>query len=228
MKIALITGSCGLVGSESSIFFSKKGFKIIGIDNNYRKFFFGNDGDISWVKKKLKNSLKDYIHFNTDIRNYNNLKKIFKKYAKKIKLVIHAAAQPSHDWAKNKPFIDFDINAKGTLNLLELTKIYAPNAPFLFMSTNKVYGDNPNKLPLIEKKTRWELKKSPKYQRGINENFSIDNCTHSFFGASKSYADLVVQEYGKILVLRPRASELDALLVQIILGLNFMVFYLTW
>ena len=197
MKIALITGSCGLVGSESSIFFSKKGFKIIGIDNNYRKFFFGNDGDISWVKKKLKNSLKDYIHFNTDIRNYNNLKKIFKKYAKKIKLVIHAAAQPSHDWAKNKPFIDFDINAKGTLNLLELTKIYAPNAPFLFMSTNKVYGDNPNKLPLIEKKTRWELKKSHKYQRGINETMSIDNCTHSFFGASKSYADLVVQEYGK-------------------------------
>jgi CDP-paratose 2-epimerase len=197
MKIALITGSCGLVGSESSLFFSKKGFKIIGIDNNYRKFFFGNDGDITWVKKKLKKSLKDYVHFNTDIRNYNNLKKIFKKYAKKIKLVIHAAAQPSHDWAKNKPFIDFDINAKGTLNLLELTKLYAPNAPFLFMSTNKVYGDNPNKLPLLEKKTRWELKKSHKYQNGIDETMSIDNCTHSFFGASKSYADLVVQEYGK-------------------------------
>jgi len=197
MKIALITGSCGLVGSESSLFFSKKGFKIIGIDNNYRKFFFGNDGDITWVKKKLKKSLKDYVHFNTDIRNYNNLKKIFKKYAKKIKLVIHAAAQPSHDWAKNKPFIDFDINAKGTLNLLELTKLYAPNAPFLFMSTNKVYGDNPNKLPLLEKKTRWELKKSHKYQNGIDETMSIDNCTHSFFGASKSYADLVVQEYGR-------------------------------
>ncbi len=197
MKIALITGSCGLVGSESSLFFSKKGFKIISIDNNYRKFFFGNDGDITWVKKKLKKSLKDYVHFNTDIRNYNNLKKIFKKYAKKIKLVIHAAAQPSHDWAKNKPFIDFDINAKGTLNLLELTKLYAPNAPFLFMSTNKVYGDNPNKLPLLEKKTRWELKKSHKFQNGIDETMSIDNCTHSFFGASKSYADLVVQEYGK-------------------------------
>ena len=197
MKIALITGSCGLVGSESSLFFSKKGFKSIGIDNNYRKFFFGNDGDITWVKKKLKKSLKDYVHFNTDIRNYNNLKKIFKKYAKKIKLVIHAAAQPSHDWAKNKPFIDFDINAKGTLNLLELTKLYAPNAPFLFMSTNKVYGDNPNKLPLLEKKTRWELKKSHKYQNGIDETMSIDNCTHSFFGASKSYADLVVQEYGR-------------------------------
>ena len=197
MKIALITGSCGLVGSESSLYFSKKGFKIVGIDNNYRKFFFGNDGDITWVKKKLKKNLKNYNHFNTDIRNYSKLKKIFYKYRNKIKIVIHAAAQPSHDWAKNQPFIDFDINAKGTLNLLELTKLYAPKAPFIFMSTNKVYGDNPNKLPLIEKKTRWELKKSHKYQNGIDETMSIDNCTHSFFGASKSYADLVVQEYGK-------------------------------
>ena len=197
MKIALITGSCGLVGSESSLYFSKKGFKIVGIDNNYRKFFFGNDGDITWVKKKLKKNLKNYNHFNTDIRNYNKLKKIFYKYRNKIKIVIHAAAQPSHDWAKNQPFIDFDINAKGTLNLLELTKLYAPKAPFIFMSTNKVYGDNPNKLPLIEKKTRWELKKSHKFQNGIDETMSIDNCTHSFFGASKSYADLVVQEYGK-------------------------------
>ena len=197
MKIALITGSCGLVGSESSLYFSKKGFKIVGIDNNYRKFFFGNDGDITWVKKKLKKNLKNYNHFNTDIRNYNKLKKIFYKYRNKIKIVIHAAAQPSHDWAKNQPFIDFDIHAKGTLNLLELTKLYAPKAPFIFMSTNKVYGDNPNKLPLVEKKTRWELNKSQNCQNGIDETMSIDNCTHSFFGASKSYADLVVQEYGK-------------------------------
>ncbi len=197
MKIALITGSCGLVGSESSLFFSKKGFKIIGIDNNYRKFFFGGDGDVTWIKKKLKKNLTNYVHFNSDIRNYNSLKKIFKKYKKKIQVIIHAAAQPSHDWAKNKPFIDFDINAKGTLNLLELTKLYAPKAPFIFMSTNKVYGDNPNKLPLLEKKTRWEINQSHKYQNGIDENMSLDNCTHSFFGASKSYADLVVQEYGK-------------------------------
>ena len=197
MKVALITGSCGLVGSESCLYFSKKGFKIVGIDNNSRKFFFGKDGDVTWLKKKLKKDLKDYTHFNTDIRKYNSLKNIFQKYGKKIKVIIHAAAQPSHDWAKNKPFIDFDINAKGTLNLLDLTKLYAPNAPFIFMSTNKVYGDNPNKLPLIEKKTRWELKKHHKYQRGIDETMSIDNCTHSFFGASKTYADLVVQEYGK-------------------------------
>jgi CDP-paratose 2-epimerase len=197
MNIALITGSCGLVGSESSVFFSKKGFKILGIDNNTRKFLFGKDGDISWVKNKLKKNLKNYNHSNIDIRNYEALRKIFSKHKKNIKVIIHAAAQPSHDWAKNEPFIDFDINARGTLNLLELTKLYCPKAPFIFMSTNKVYGDNPNFLPLIEKKTRWEIKKSHKYKSGIDESISIDNCTHSFFGASKAYADLIVQEYGK-------------------------------
>ena len=197
MKIALITGSCGLVGSESAIFFSKKGFKIIGIDNNARKFFFGKDGDISWVKNKLKSNLKNYSHFNIDIRNYRKMQNIFKKYKKNIKIIIHAAAQPSHDWAKNKPFIDFDINAKGTLNMLELTRKYCSMVPFIFMSTNKVYGNNPNFLPLVEKKTRWELKRSHKYYSGIDESMSIDNCTHSFFGTSKSYADLIVQEYGK-------------------------------
>ncbi len=197
MKIALITGSCGLVGSESSIFFDKKNFKIIGIDNNSRKFFFGKDGDISWVKNNLKKNLKNYNHLNIDIRNFNALKKIFLRYKKNIKVIIHTAAQPSHDWAKNKPFIDFDINAKGTLNLLELTKTYCSNAPFIFMSTNKVYGDNPNSLPLTETKTRWEIKKSHRFHNGIDETMSIDNCTHSFFGASKSYADLIVQEYGK-------------------------------
>ena len=197
MKIALITGSCGLVGSESAIFFAKKRFRILGIDNNARKFFFKKDGDISWVKKKLKKDIKNYSHLNLDIRNYNSLKKVFSKYKKNIKVVIHAAAQPSHDWAKNRPFIDFDINARGTLNLLELTRIYCSNAPFIFMSTNKVYGDNPNNLPLIEKKTRWEIKGNHHYYNGIDETMSIDNCTHSFFGASKSYADLIVQEYGK-------------------------------
>ena len=197
MKIALITGSCGLVGSEASLFFSKKNFEILGIDNNSRKFFFGKDGDISWIKNKLKKKLQNYSHFNTDIRNYKHLEKIFKKYKKNIKVVIHAAAQPSHDWAKNKPFVDFEINAKGTLNLLELTRIYSPNSPFIFMSTNKVYGDNPNKLPLIETRTRWEIKKTHKYKSGIDETMSIDDSTHSFFGSSKCYADLIVQEYGK-------------------------------
>tara|TARA_X000000950_G_scaffold166285_1_gene203141 strand:+ start:2930 stop:3982 length:1053 start_codon:yes stop_codon:yes gene_type:complete len=197
MSIVLITGSCGLVGSESSYFFSDKGFDIIGIDNNERSFFFGKDGDVSWIKKDLKKKIKNYKHSSIDIRSYSQLKKIFKKYKKKISLIIHCAAQPSHDWAKDKPFIDFDINAKGTLNLLELTKNYCPESPFIFMSTNKVYGDNPNFLPLVEKKTRWEIKKNHKFFKGINEEMSIDNCTHSFFGASKTYADLVVQEYGK-------------------------------
>ncbi len=197
MKIAIITGSCGLVGSEAVQFFSKKGFKIFGIDNNSRKFFFGKDGDISWIKSKLKKEINDYKHHNIDITNYSALNKIFKKYKKKIKLIIHCAAQPSHDWAKDKPFKDFEINAKGTLNLLELTKKFTPNSPFIFMSTNKVYGDNPNNLPLIEKKTRWEIKSSHRYVKGIDENMNIDNCTHSFFGVSKIYSDLIVQEYGK-------------------------------
>ena len=197
MALVLITGSCGLVGSESSVFFSEKGFEILGIDNNSRRSFFGKDGDINWVKKKLKKNIKNYKHFGIDIRDYKGLEKIFKKYKKKIKLIIHSAAQPSHDWAKTNIFKDFDINAKGTINLLELTKKYCYDAPFIFMSTNKVYGDNPNKLPLIEKKTRWEIKSGHVYQKGITENMSIDNCIHSFFGASKSYADLAVQEYGR-------------------------------
>ena len=197
MSIVLVTGSCGLVGSESALFFAKKGFEILGIDNNSRKFFFGKDGDVSWIRSRLKKKLKNYNHFNTDIRNFQSLKKIFKKYKKKISLVIHCAAQPSHDWAKNKALVDFDINARGTLNLLELTKTYCPDSPFIFMSTNKVYGDNPNHLPLIEKKMRWEIKNNHKFQKGIDENMSIDNCTHSFFGASKVYADIIVQEYGK-------------------------------
>jgi CDP-paratose 2-epimerase len=197
MSVVLITGSCGLVGSESALYFSKKGFEVLGVDNNSRKFFFGKDGDISWVKSKLKKNIKKYKHYNVDIRNYDSIKKIFLKYKKRINFIIHCAAQPSHDWAKNQAFIDFDINARGTLNLLELTKIYCPDAPFVFMSTNKVYGDNPNKLPLVEKKMRWEIKSNHRFFKGIDESMSIDNCTHSFFGASKSYADLIVQEYGK-------------------------------
>jgi len=197
MSIALITGSCGLVGSESVDFFSNKGFEIIGIDNNLRQHFFGKDASVIWQKKKLTKTYKKYKHFNTDIRNYNGLKKIFKKFKKNIKIIIHCAAQPSHDYGKNFPVIDFNVNATGTLNLLELTKIYCPNANFIFMSTNKVYGDNPNKLNIIEKSKRWELKENNKYYRGIDENFSIDDCTHSFFGVSKTYADLIVQEYGK-------------------------------
>ena len=197
MSIVLITGSSGLVGSESVNFFCKKGFDVIGIDNNLRKFFFGNEGSTLEVKKKLIKNNKNFKNYNIDIRSYKNLEKIFKKYKNNISLIIHCAAQPSHDYGKNFPILDFNINATGTLNLLELTKIYSPNSPFIFMSTNKVYGDNPNKLKLIEKKKRWELKTKDSLYKGINEKFSLDNCTHSFFGVSKTYADLIVQEYGK-------------------------------
>ncbi len=197
MSIVIITGSSGLVGSEAVNFFSKKGFDVIGIDNNLRRFFFGKDGSTLWLKSKLLKNNKKFKNFSIDIRNFNSLDKIFKKYSKHISLVIHCAAQPSHDYGKNYPIIDFNVNATGTLNLLELTKKYCQEAPFIFMSTNKVYGDNPNRLKILEKKTRWELKKTDKYFRGIDENFSIDDCTHSFFGVSKTYADLIVQEYGK-------------------------------
>ena len=197
MSIVLITGSNGLVGSESVNFFSKKGFDVVGIDNNLRKFFFGNEASTIWLKNSLIKQNKKYQHFSIDIRNYTALEKIFKKFKKNISLIIHCAAQPSHDYGKNHPIIDFNVNASGTLNLLDLTKKYCDNSPFIFMSTNKVYGDNPNKLKLIEKKKRWELDADHKYFRGIDENFSIDNCTHSFFGVSKTYADLIVQEYGK-------------------------------
>ena len=196
MSIVLITGSCGLVGSESVEFFYKKGFVILGIDNNSRKKFFGETASINWKKKELIKKYKYYQHFNLDIRKYKPLERIFKKYKNKISLIIHAAAQPSHDYAKTKINLDFEINAIGTLNLLELTKKYCFKVPFIFMSTNKVYGDNPNKLSLIEKKKRWEVN-NKKYWNGIDENFSIDNCTHSFFGVSKTYGDLLVQEYGK-------------------------------
>jgi len=197
MSVVIITGSCGLVGSESVKFFTLKGFDVIGIDNNQRQKFFGKDGDTTWIKKNLIKICKNYTHCNVDIRNYQALEKIFKKYKSSIKLIIHSAAQPSHDWAKKKPFIDFNINALGTLNILDLTKKYSCNAPFIFLSTNKVYGDNPNLLPLKELKSRWEISKKNKFQKGIDESMSLDNCVHSFFGASKSYADLIVQEYGK-------------------------------
>ena len=197
MSVVLITGSCGLVGSDSVKFFSSKGFDVVGIDNNFRLKLFGKDGDINWIKNKLIKEHKNYKHKNIDIRNYSALEKIFQKYKNSFKLVIHSAAQPSHDWAKTKPFVDFGINALGTLNILNLTKKYSNNASFIFMSTNKVYGDNPNLLPLQELQSRWEISKKHKYFKGINESMNIDNCIHSFFGTSKSYADLVVQEYGK-------------------------------
>jgi len=197
MSVAIITGSSGLVGSEAVKFFCDKGFDVVGIDNNLRKYFFGNDGSTLWIKAQLKKKYKNFLNYNIDIRNIKKVEKIFKKYSRRISIIIHCAAQPSHDYGKNHPIIDFNVNATGTLNLLELTKKNCPNASFIFMSTNKVYGDNPNNLKPFELNKRWELKKNNKYFNGIDENFPIDNCVHSFFGVSKTYADLIVQEYGK-------------------------------
>ena len=195
MSLALITGSTGLVGSEAVNFFCDKGFDVIGIDNNLRKYFFGSNASTTIIKNSIIKKNKKYLHHNLDIRNSTGIEKIFKKYKKKISIIIHCAAQPSHDYGKNFPKLDFDVNAFGTLNLLELTKKYCSDAVFIFMSTNKVYGDNPNKLKFVEKKDRWELSKKNPFYNGITENFSIDECTHSFFGVSKTYADLIVQEY---------------------------------
>ena len=197
MSLALITGSTGLVGSEAVNFFCDKGFDVIGIDNNLRKFFFGSHASTTNIKIAINKRNKKYLHHNLDIRNSVAIEKIFNKYKKKISIIIHCAAQPSHDYGKNFPRLDFDVNAYGTLNLLELTKKYCSDAVFIFMSTNKIYGDNPNKLKFIEKKYRWELNKKNPFYNGISENFSIDDCIHSFFGVSKAYADLIVQEYGK-------------------------------
>jgi CDP-paratose 2-epimerase len=193
----IITGSTGLIGSSACEYYLNKKKTIIGIDNDLRKYFFGTNGSNKWKEKKLKKD-KNYIHYSADIRNKNKIFEIFKKYRKKIKAVIHTAAQPSHDWAAKEPFTDFDINANGTLNLLEALRNFCPEAPFIFTSTNKVYGDTPNFLPLEEKKLRYEIKKNHKFfKKGINETMSIDQTTHSIFGTSKTAADLLVQEYGR-------------------------------
>jgi len=198
MKVAIISGSSGLIGSEAVEFFSTKFDLIVGIDNNLRQYFFGNDGNTEWNANRLKQLVPNYKHYNADIRDNNEIEKIFKEYNKDISLVLHTAAQPSHDWAAKEPFTDFTVNANGTLNLLEMTRLHAHGAVFIFTSTNKVYGDNPNFLPLIETETRWEVSKDHDYYKnGIDEKMSIDHTKHSLFGASKVAADVLVQEYGK-------------------------------
>lgn len=199
-KVVLVTGSAGLIGSESARFFSSKGFQIIGIDNDARKYFFGLSASTKWNKLRLEKEIKDYIHYDTDIRNEDKIEEIIKKH--KPDLIIHAAAQPSHDWAAKEPLTDFTINALGTHILLEAFRKFVPEAVFIFTSTNKVYGDNPNKLPLQELSTRYELPNDHPYFDGIDEKMSIDNTTHSIFGVSKTAADLMVQEYGRYFSLK--------------------------
>ncbi len=194
-KTVLITGSAGLIGSEAVRFFAKKKFKVIGIDNDARKYFFGPSASTVWNKRLLEKEIASYVHYNVDIRNQGKIEEIFKD--NKIDLIIHAAAQPSHDWAAKEPLTDFTINALGTLILLEAYRKFTPKAVFIYCSTNKVYGDNPNRLPFIELKSRYELPKDNKYYNGIDENMSLDDNTHSIFGVSKTSADLMAQEYGK-------------------------------
>lgn len=198
MDIAIVTGSAGLIGSESVEFFSDKFDLVVGIDNNLREYFFGRDGSTIWNNNLLKDKYPNYEPYSIDIRNLDELEKIFKEYGKDVKLIVHTAAQPSHDWAAKEPLTDFGVNAIGTLNLLELSRKHCPNTVFVFTSTNKVYGDNPNYLPLIEQESRWELDNShPYFQHGIDEQMSIDQTKHSLFGASKVAADILVQEYGR-------------------------------
>lgn len=198
MPIVIITGASGLIGSESAQFFHDKGFDVVGIDNNMRKIFFGENGCTLWNRSRLENLLPHYRHENADIRDAATINAIFKSMGKEITCVIHCAAQPSHDWAANDPIMDFSINANGTQVLLEATRLYCPEAVFIFTSTNKVYGDTPNFLPLVEHATRFELDLKHRWHaKGIDESMSIDASTHSVFGASKVAADILVQEYGR-------------------------------
>ncbi len=210
-KIAVITGSAGLIGSQACDFFSERGYKIIGIDNDMRSYFFGEGSSTKDSLESLKSKISDYDHYNIDIRDYEKLNQIFNKYSSDIDIVIHTAAQPSHDWAAKEPLTDFSVNAMGTMNLLELTRLYCKESTFIFTSTNKVYGDGPNFLELQELETRWEIyydSYKEDVERdwffdgigndgSINEYLSIDNTKHSVFGASKVAADIMCQEYGK-------------------------------
>lgn len=198
MSICIVTGSAGLIGSEASRHFANQGLKVVGIDNDMRAEFFGPEASTNWSRGQLEKELgANYEHVNGDIREDDMIDSLFKKFGNDIKLIVHTAAQPSHDWAARDPKMDFTVNANGTLNLLQATREFAHDAVFIFTSTNKVYGDTPNRLPLIEQEMRWEIDPSHDYNNGIKENMSIDSCMHSLFGASKVAADVLVQEYGK-------------------------------
>jgi len=198
MSVAIVTGSSGLIGSETARFLHEKGLEVVGIDNNLRSYFFGPESSTDWNTQRLKKDLKHFGHHAVDIRDQEGLFKIFREKGRDVALVVHTAAQPSHDWAAREPFTDFGVNANGTLNVLEATRQFCPNAVFIFTSTNKVYGDIPNRLPLVEKPKRWEIAEThPFFERGIDESMSIDQSKHSLFGASKVAADVLVQEYGR-------------------------------
>ena len=198
MGTVLVTGSGGLIGAETVRRFARDSLTIAGIDNDMRAYFFGEEASTKWASEHLAEAVPQYRHHAVDIRDYAALESVFNEYQGDIELIVHTAAQPSHDWAAKEPLTDFGVNATGTLNFLELTRQHAIDAPFIFTSTNKVYGDTPNSLPLVEHETRWEVDEShPYFERGIDETMSIDQTKHSVFGASKVAADIMVQEYGR-------------------------------
>jgi len=196
MSVAIVTGSAGLIGSEAVSFFAGLGMDVVGIDNDMRRYFFGESASTHWNRVRLEETVARYEHQTADIRDQEAIKRIFQHYGRQIALIIHTAAQPSHDWAVREPHTDFAVNATGTLNLLEAARHYAPQSVFIFTSTNKVYGDTPNRLPLIEEARRWEIDPNHPYTKGISEDMSLDQTMHSLFGASKVAADVLVQEYG--------------------------------
>ena len=198
MAVAIVTGAAGLIGAETARFFAARGWQVVGVDNDMRQTFFGPEASTLWSRNQLIESLAGYKHVDADIRDQQTIDRLFAEFNTEIKAVIHTAAQPSHDWAASAPFVDFSVNAEGTLNLLEATRRHSPQARFVFTSTNKVYGDNPNSLPLVELDQRWEVAADhPYYEHGINEQMSVDQTKHSLFGVSKLAADILVQEYGR-------------------------------
>jgi CDP-paratose 2-epimerase len=198
MSVAVITGSAGLIGSEAATRFADLGYTVVGIDNDMRRRFFGDEASTDQNRRHLERSLGHrYRHYSLDIRDAEAVGHVFAEYGGSISAVIHTAAQPSHDWAAKEPLTDFTVNANGTLNILEATRKHASSAAFIYTSTNKVYGDTPNRLPLHEEPTRWEIDPAHPYARGIAEDMSIDQTLHSLFGCSKVAADVMVQEYGR-------------------------------
>lgn len=198
MAVILVTGSAGLIGAETVRHFAREGHRVVGVDNDMRAYFFGEEGSTGWMRDVLRQEWDEYEHHDADIRDAEAMEAIFAGYGEAIELIVHCAAQPSHDWAAKEPLTDFSVNATGTLILLELTRKHCPEAAFVFLSTNKVYGDTPNSLPLVERETRWEVDpEHPFFEHGIDESMSVDRSKHSVFGASKLAADVMVQEYGR-------------------------------
>src|SRR5213082_3863175 len=197
MRTIIVTGSAGLIGSETVKRFAKEGAHVVGIDNDMRAHFFGAEASTKKTRNNLIANVRGYDHHDLDIRDASAVAELFKSYSGKIDAIVHTASQPSHDWAARDPQTDFTVNANGTLNLLEAARTFSPEAPFVFTSTNKVYGDTPNHLPLRELEKRWEIEPGHEYAPGIPETMSIDHTTHSLFGASKVAADILVQEYGR-------------------------------